>query len=119
MPSRGYRKGVSDAKRARPEVIKARTATQTKAALHAEADSRAITLSEMIDLVLDAHASGARLAAPQARGVNSAALRDLARLGNNLNQIARQAHLMRLPLLEQKAFAVLAEINETARRIAL
>lgn len=118
MPSRGYRKGVSDAKRARPEVIKARTASATKQALHAEADSRSITLSEMVDLVLDAHAAGTRLAAPQARGVNSAALRELARLGNNLNQIARQAHLMRLSLLEQETLALLSAINDTARRIS-
>jgi hypothetical protein len=117
MPSRGYRKGISDTKRARPEVIKARTASTTKAALHAEADSRSITFSEMVDLVLDAHASGQRLAAPQARGVNSAALRELARVGNNLNQIARQAHVMRLHLLEQQTLAALAAINDTARRI--
>lgn len=117
MPSRGYRKGLSDSKRARPEVIKARTASTTKAALHAEADSRNITFSEMVDLVLDAHASGQRLAAPQARGVNSAALRELARVGNNLNQIARQAHLMRLPLLEHETRAALAVLNEAARRL--
>jgi antitoxin component of RelBE/YafQ-DinJ toxin-antitoxin module len=109
---------VSDKKRARPEVIKARTATNTKHALHAEADSRNITFSEMVDLVLEAHASHRRLAAPQARGVNSAALQELARLGNNLNQLARQAHLMRLPLLEREVRAVLTSINETARRLA-
>ncbi len=118
MPSRGYRKGVSDRKRARPEVIKARTASNTKAALRAEADSRNITFSEMVDLVLDAHATNQRLTVPQARGVNAVALRELARVGNNLNQIARQAHLMRLALLEQETLAALAAVNDTARRIA-
>lgn len=118
MPSRGYRKGISDTKRSRPEIIKARTAKETKDALHAEADSRSITFSEMVDLILNAHASGTRLAAPQTRGINSAALRELARLGNNLNQIARQAHLMRLSLIERETLTLLSTINETARRIS-
>lgn len=118
MPTRGYRKGISDGKRARPEVIKARTGTDTKVALYAEADSRSLTFSELVDRVLSAHTTGQRVELPHPKGVNSGALRELCRQGNNLNQIARQAHVMRLHMLEAEALATMKAINDAARRLA-
>jgi len=39
-------------------------------------------------------------------------------LGNNLNQIAREAHLMRLHHLESECRACLDELMASARRLA-
>ncbi len=117
MPSRGYRKGVSDTKQARPHVMKTRTSTSTREKLRAESDQRSVTLSTLMAAVLDAHVTGRRPELPQLRGINAEALRELCRQGNNLNQIARQAHLMRLHLLKDRALQVLDSIDAAARRL--
>jgi hypothetical protein len=117
VPTRSYRKGISDNKTPRPHVMKTRTSTPTCDKLRAESDQRSIKLSNLIATILDAHVAGTRPELPHAKGANGAALRELCRQGNNLNQIARQAHLMRLHLLEKKAIEVLGTINETARRL--
>src|SRR5262249_49928543 len=115
--TRGYRKGISDNKTPRPHVMKTRTSTPTREKLLAESDQRSVTLSNLVAAILDAHVGGTRPELPHAKGVDRGALRELCRQGNNLNQIARQAHLMRLHLLEREALNVIATINETARRL--
>ena len=102
MPSRGYRKGISDAKEPRPHVLKTRTGNATRQALDAECDARSLTLSALIATILDAHVAGARPELPHAR-MSSAAVRELCRLGNNLNQLAHVANLMHLHLVETDA----------------
>ncbi len=116
MPSRGYRKGVSDAKRPRPYVIKARITAPTYRALDADCDARSITLSALVDRVLEGYASDTRVELPHPN-LNAPALRELCRIGNNLNQIARQANLMHLPLIEAQARAALAAVMDTVRRL--
>ncbi len=117
MPSRGYRKGISDTKRARPHTIKSRTASATYHALHAEADQRSMTLSALIDTILDAHARRQPPELPHPRGLTTAALRELARHGNNLNQIAYQANVFHLPHIQRQAVETIAAVNEAARRL--
>ncbi len=117
MPSRGYRKGISDDRQPRPHVIKSRVATATYAALHAEADARSMTFSALVDRVLDAHVSGRHPELPHPRGHIAEALRELARVGNNVNQIAQQANMMRLHLLAQKAADALDAVTGAARRL--
>lgn len=117
MPSRGYRKGISDSKQPRSYVIKSRVAAPTHVALHAEARARSMTFSALVDRVLDAHVRRARVELPHPRGLTSEALRELARLGNNVNQIAQQANMMRLHLIAQKAADALDAITQAARRL--
>lgn len=118
MPRRGYRKGVSDAKTARPHVIKSRTSTETYQKLHADASSRNLTFSGLVAEVLDSHVTGERLKIPHARGPSKEALRELARLGVNLNQIAYHANVHRLHLLHADARACIARLNDVARQLA-
>ncbi len=117
MPSRGYRKGVSDDKCPRPHVVKSRLTADAYQVLVAEADDRAMTFSSLIAHIVAAHVTGQRNDLPHRRGVDSAALRELCRIGNNLNQIAHQANLMNLPLIEEKAIATLTAVHEAARRL--
>lgn len=117
MPRRGYRKGLSDTKEPRPHVIKSRASTAAYRALHAEADARGITFSSLVASILDAHVTGQRLEVPQRRGMVDSALRELARLGNNLNQIAHHANMMKLHLLQADARACIALINDVARQL--
>ena len=118
MPSRGYRKGISDDRQPRPHVIKSRVTATTYAALHAEARARSMTFSALVARVLHAHASGQRPELPHPRGAVAEALRELARVGNNVNQIAQQANMMRLHLLVQKAAEALDAVTGAARRLA-
>lgn len=117
MPRRGYRKGQSDRKEPRPHVIKSRASAGAYRALRAEADSRSMTFSALVAEILAAHARGTRLELPHVRGPSTAALRELARVGNNLNQIAHEAHLLRLHLLEAEARSCIAALNAAAQRL--
>lgn len=117
MPSRGYRKGVSDSKVPKPELLRTRVSRATRQSLEADAANRSMTLSRLIGAILDAHVRKSRLELPQQRGPSSGALRELTRIGNNLNQIARQANLMNLPHIEDAAIGTLAAVMAAVRRL--
>lgn len=111
MPRRGYRKGISDAKKPRPALLRCRASAKTDAALRAEAAGRSMTLSSLVAEIIDAHANNRRAELPHAHGVSAALLRELTRIGNNLNQIAHQANMMRLHLIQAEAKACLAVLQ--------
>ncbi len=117
MPSRGYRKGISDTKQPRPHVLKSRASVATYQALHAECEARSLTLSALIAALLEAHAKRTRVELPHPKGLTAEAIRELARIGNNLNQVAHQAHLVRLPLLARQAAECLEAVNSAVRRL--
>lgn len=117
MPRRGYRKGISDAKKARPAYARSRITTDQLARLNDEADARCVTISILIAHLIDAHQRKAPAELPH-RAINTELIRELCREGNNLNQIAHQAQLSRLPLLEAEARAVITAINALVARLA-
>lgn len=117
MPSRGYRKGVSDSKVPKPELLRTRVSRATRQSLEADAANRSMTLSCLIGAILDAHVRKSRLELPQQRGLSSAALRELARIGNNLNQIAHQANVLNLSRIEDAAIGTLAAVMAAVRRL--
>lgn len=117
MPTRGYRKGISDSKTAAPRRIYTRLPAAIHDALVVDSTSRNRPASEIIRAVLVAHYSGTRLELPQARGPSSAAIRELARIGNNLNQLAHQANLVRLPLIQAQASAALKAVLDAVARL--
>ncbi len=111
MPRRGYRKGQSDSKEPRPHVIKSRATDRTFWALHDEAASRSMTFSALVAEILDAYRDKRREQLPTPRAAQKGALLVLERLANNVNQIARQANLMRLHLVEADARRLLARLH--------
>lgn len=110
MPSRGYRKGISDAKTAAPHRIHTRLSESIHSALRHDAKARSTNASDIIRALVTAHYTKARLEIPQPRGLNNTAVHELARIGNNLNQIARQANTMHLHLLEHETKACLSAV---------
>jgi len=118
MPWKGYRKGVSDHKLPRPELLRARTTTLTRHTLQAEAIARGLTLSSLIGELLDAHANRRAPSLPHACAQDHALIREFARLGNNLNQIAREANRMHLTFIAEEARYCIEEINQAVRRLA-
>lgn len=117
MPRRGYRKGLSDTKTPLGRRIHTRLAEPIHQALMADAANRSTDAAKILRALATAHYKGQRLELPQSRGPSSAALRELARVGNNLNQIAHRAHLMQLHLLEVEARRCIAAINAAATQL--
>jgi len=110
MPSRGYRKGISDTKEPVDRFIRSRMTTAEHAAVQAEATSRSITVSKLVRNLVRAHLEGRRLEAPHERGHDAALIRELARCGNNLNQLAKQANVGAVPVSETELRAALNAI---------
>jgi hypothetical protein len=117
MPSRGYRKRVSDAKVALPCTVRTRLPTAIHEKLTTEADEREVTVARYLRAVVEAHLSQQRTKLPQARAHHHALLRQLARVGNNLNQLTRQAHAGIVPVKPEEVQTCLANLNEIARKI--
>lgn len=116
MPTRGYRKGVSDAKEPRPHLVRSRLTSGVYDRLTQESESRSLTMSSLIAAIVTAHVSGKHPELPH-RNVDAALLRELARIGNNVNQVAHQANLMNLPVIVDKAEACLASLDNLLRRM--
>lgn len=118
MPTRGYRKGRSDHKTPVPRSVRTHISEAEFAQLQADADSRSITLSKLVRTLIAAHLGQQRAELPHARGPSTAAIRELTRLGNNLNQIAHQANLMNLHLVAHEARTAVVAITDAVRRLA-
>lgn len=87
-------------------------------ARHAEeATARNLTFSRLLFEIVKAHQAGTRLEAPQARMVDAELKRDICRIGNNVNQIAKQSNEMKLHLIKRKAEMALDELTAAARRV--
>ena len=117
MPTRGYRKGVSDAKTPVPKRIHTRLPQDVYACMQSDCESRSLTACAAMRAIVSAHYRNTRAELPHARGPSSGAIRELCRIGNNLNQIAHQAHLMNLHLIADEARAAIAAINAAVRRL--
>lgn len=99
MPTKGYRKGASDSREPLNKHLQTYVNDATYRDFATQADERSITDSQLLRRIIQAHLEGQRAALPH-RNVNAAAIRELARIGNNLNQLAKQANNALVPLSE-------------------
>lgn len=77
--------------------------------------NRNVTVSDFVRTVIVAHLNGQRAELPR-QSRNDALLRELARIGNNLNQLARQANTGREPVATDELLSCIAAVNGIARR---
>ncbi len=91
--------------------IEIRSTAEEKAAWKQLAESHGVTLSDLIRSLLKAQKPGKRRASPQA---DPALIRELARIGNNLNQIAHHANGHHPPT----ATALLVRLIEIDRELS-
>lgn len=117
MPRRGYRKGISDNKTPLGKRIHTRLPEHIHRQLLDDAASRCADAAKILRSLATAHYTGRRAELPHDRGPTSAALRELARLGNNVNQIAHQANTQRLYLIEAEARRCLAAVLAAVDRL--
>ncbi|MCH9808492.1 MAG: MobC family plasmid mobilization relaxosome protein [Alphaproteobacteria bacterium] len=92
MPRRGYRKGISDQREPVSRSVRTHITEDEFAALKVEATDRAMTMSKLLRRLITAHLRQQATELPHRRGPSTTAIRELARTGNLLNQLARQAN---------------------------
>lgn len=89
MPAPGYRKGISDGKEPARNLVRAHLTDATYTALVTDADARCVAVSKILRELATAHYDRRRPELPRAAAQHAALIRELGRIGNNLNQIAR------------------------------
>lgn len=92
--------------------LKVRTTTEEHSTWTAKAHSAGLTLSDLVRHALD----GTRMRRRDRAAVDPALLRQLAHIGNNLNQLARWANRDRSRV---EAAAVIAHLIEIDRELAV
>ncbi len=118
MPPRGYRKGTSDGGTPLPRRLHTRLPEVAYKALMAEVERRRAPASRLIREIVAAHYAGRPPPSSRAPTLPAATIRELARLGNNLNQVAHHANLLRLYFVRDRATACLAEIERLLKRLS-
>ena len=116
MPTRGYRKGLSDDKEPLPRLVRTRVSEREYQALVTDAQARGMVVSRLTRSLITAHVSSKRPALPQPNGRSAEFIHQLTRIGNNLNQLARLAHQGLLAQSPDALVETLASINGIIRR---
>jgi hypothetical protein len=117
MPRRGYRKGVSDGKEPLPHFVRTRLSEKDFALFREEARARASGHSDLARAVLVAHVRNQRAELARPRGPAHELIREVARIGNNLNQLARQANLGLVAVPAEEIERCLTGLNALVARL--
>jgi hypothetical protein len=117
MPTRGYRKGISDTKQPVTHSIRTHITAAEFAFLQQQCDARSLSLSKLLRTLVTAFVRNQRAELPQPRGVNNAVLRELCRIGNNLNQLTKQANTGIVPIDAASLRVTLADLLAAVRRL--
>lgn len=117
MPRLGYRKGIDDKKEPLQKPFPLRLPKSVQDSIKAEAEARSLTMAELTRKLLAAHAKTDRAALPHKKGPTRQIIHQLARIGNNLNQLARQANAGYVGVSEVEIRATLAVVNQVAARL--
>ncbi len=117
MPSRGYRKGTSDNREPVTRSVRTHITENEFNYLDGQCAARSLTMSKLLRTLVTAFVQQRRAELPQPRGTNAAALRELCRIGNNLNQLAKQANVGLVPVSAIELLACLADVTAAVRRL--
>ena len=77
-----------------------------------------MTQARLLRALVEAHVKNGKPQLRQPRSFAAADLRELSRIGNNVNQIAHQANLMLVHVVANRAEQCLAELDKLLRRLA-
>jgi Bacterial mobilisation protein (MobC) len=117
MPAKGYRKGKTDDRLPLSRQIYTRFPDDEYLQLKTDAADRAMTVSKLVRALTSAHYKRQRPELKQARGHIAVLIRELNRIGNNLNQLARVANTARVNVPEAELRQQLARLEETIARL--
>ncbi len=117
MPTRGYRKGLSGTKTPLTCFVRTRLSAEEYAKLNRDRRPRSMTVSKFLRAIVKAHLSNQRAELPHPRGLTDDLLREFSRIGNNLNQLAKQANEQRLGVNAHDLRQCLDTLNTLARSL--
>jgi hypothetical protein len=100
---------------ARSAVVPVRLTPEERELLHKKASDHRISLSEFIRRM----ALSRRLPPKPAPEVNKSTYQELARIGNNLNQLLRALHEGRIPFIDTASLTELVELRHALKLIGL
>lgn len=86
-------------------------------ALGQEAQSRAVTNSKLVRSICKAHVDKTRAELPHLKGPSRALIREIARIGNNINQLTRQANAGVVTVSESDLKPVLGQLTAALRKL--
>lgn len=115
MPTRGYRKGLTDTKTPLTCFVRTRLSENEFASLHADRRPRSMTVSKFVRSLVVAHLKQQRADLPHPRGLTQDLLREFSRIGNNLNQLAKQANEQRVGVPAHDLRQCLDALNALAK----
>lgn len=113
MPTKGYRKGRSDGASPLCKHLQTYLSEPDYRTFVSHAEDRSLTESKLLRLIVEAHLTSQRAALPH-RNTNAAVIRELARIGNNLNQLARHANTGSVSVPADDIRACIDAINRMA-----
>ena len=117
MPTQGYRTAVDDDRVRLPRQVYTRVSQHDYDCIEAEAASRCITTSRFIRALLRGHIANQPPRLPRSSGPESELIREIGRIGNNLNQLARMAHVGNMAAITNDLDACIRNINAAVARI--
>jgi hypothetical protein len=92
MARRSAKRADKEERIAKPRFLKARLSEDDHAAMLKLASARGIKVSRLTRTILKAHLKNVPVSLPHPRGLTDEFVHQLARIGNNLNQLAHQAN---------------------------
>ena len=117
MPRRGYKKGISDTKQPVEAWARARMTVEERIALRQDAKGRGLTVSKLLRALVTAHVKKTRLEVPRANGPSRQLIKEMARIGNNLNQLTRQANTGMVMVNAKELRPVLEAVTAALKKI--
>jgi mobilization protein NikA len=117
MPAKGYRKGKTDDRLPLSRQIYVRYPDDEYLQLKTDAADRAMTVSKLVRALTSAHYKRQRPELKQARGHIAGLIRELNRIGNNLNQLARMANTGMVTVQEAELRLHLARLHDAIARL--
>lgn len=111
MPRRSTTRAKRDEKILKPRFLKARLSEDDHAALLTLARTRGIKVSKLTRVILTSHLKGVPASLPHPRGLTDALIHQFARIGNNLNQLARQANAGYVAVSAKEIHSVIETLN--------
>lgn len=111
MARRSVRRADKEERVVKPRFLKARLSEHDHAAMQKMASERGIKVSRLTRTILKAHLSNAPVSLPRPRGLTDELVHQLARIGNNLNQLAHQANAGYVAVPAEEIRSCIAAIN--------
>lgn len=117
MPVRGYRKGVSDDKAPLSCAVRTHLSPADMSAMQHDANLRSLTVSRLMRQLIKSHLGNHRPRLPHPTGEQRALIRELARIGNNLNQLSKQANTGYVSVDANELHNAMMELTTILKRV--